>query len=81
MDGGTWGDEAGISEDVSAKPKPSGAVVSAIEAMLYVSDFGRAHDFYVSKLGFVTEFTYGEPPFHGLVKRNGNLVLLAGPSA
>ncbi|MBS0518003.1 MAG: VOC family protein [Proteobacteria bacterium] len=55
---------------VSERPTLDRAVLSATEAMLYVSDFERARDFYVSKLGFVTEFSYGEPPFYGLVKRD-----------
>jgi catechol 2,3-dioxygenase-like lactoylglutathione lyase family enzyme len=45
-------------------------VLIATEAELYVSDFQRSCDYYVSKLGFVVEFTYGEPPFYGLVKRD-----------
>jgi catechol 2,3-dioxygenase-like lactoylglutathione lyase family enzyme len=36
--------------------------------MIYVTDFQRARDFYVSKLGFSVEFAYGDPPFYGLVK-------------
>jgi catechol 2,3-dioxygenase-like lactoylglutathione lyase family enzyme len=55
---------------VSEKPAPPGPVLSATEAMIYVSDFPRARDFYVSKLGFSVEFAYGDPPFYGLVKRD-----------
>lgn len=27
-------------------------------------------DFFISKLGFVVEFVYGDPPFYGMVKRD-----------
>ncbi len=40
------------------------------KAMLFVADFQRALDFYTSKLGFVTEFAYGEPPYYGLISRD-----------
>jgi catechol 2,3-dioxygenase-like lactoylglutathione lyase family enzyme len=71
--------KAGVSampiSKVSAKPvneKPDLAkpVLSATAAMIYVTDFQRARDFYVSKLGFSVEFAYGDPPFYGLVKRD-----------
>jgi catechol 2,3-dioxygenase-like lactoylglutathione lyase family enzyme len=50
---------------VQAKP-----ILTATEAVLYVSDFRRSCDFFLTKLGFEIEFTYGEPPFYGLVKRD-----------
>jgi catechol 2,3-dioxygenase-like lactoylglutathione lyase family enzyme len=63
--------KSGVSEmSNSKKPTHTTPVLSATEAMLYVSNFRRAHDFYLSKLGFVTEFVYGEPPFYGLVRRD-----------
>ena len=54
------------------EPKQSHAkpILVATEAILYVSDFQRACDYFVSKLGFEIEFKYGEPPFYGLVKRD-----------
>jgi catechol 2,3-dioxygenase-like lactoylglutathione lyase family enzyme len=55
---------------VSEKPELSKPTLSATEAIIYVSDFQRARDFYVSKLGFSVEFDYGDPPFYGLVKRD-----------
>lgn len=45
-------------------------VISATEAVVYVTDFDRALDYYASKLGFAVEFTYGDPPFYGLVARD-----------
>jgi len=44
--------------------------IVATEAMITVSDFARARDFYVEALGFEVEFTYGAPPFYGLVVRD-----------
>ena len=55
---------------VSEGPELSKPILSASAAVVYVSDFQRARDFYVSKLGFSVEFTYGDPPFYGLVKRD-----------
>ncbi len=52
------------------KPMETSLVLAATEAMLYVSDFQRACDYFVGKLGFEVEFAYGEPPFYGLVKRD-----------
>jgi len=55
---------------ISDKPELSKPVLGATEAVIYVSDFRRARDFYISKLGFSVEFDYGDPPFYGLVKRD-----------
>jgi catechol 2,3-dioxygenase-like lactoylglutathione lyase family enzyme len=55
---------------ISDKPELSKPILSATDAVIYVSDFQRARDFYVSKLGFSVEFAYGDPPFYGLVKRD-----------
>jgi catechol 2,3-dioxygenase-like lactoylglutathione lyase family enzyme len=52
-------------EPAQAKP-----ILTATEAVLYVSDFRRACDYFVAKLGFEIEFAHGEPPFYGLVKRD-----------
>jgi len=48
---------------VSEKPELPKPVLSATGAVIYVTDFQRARDFYVSKLGFSVEFAYGDPPF------------------
>jgi catechol 2,3-dioxygenase-like lactoylglutathione lyase family enzyme len=44
--------------------------LASTEAVLYVSNFQSALDYFVSKLGFEVVFTYGEPPYVGLVKRD-----------
>ena len=52
------------------------------EAIIYVSDFVRARDYYVARLGFMLEFAYGSPLYFGLVARDGArlcLRLVRGP--
>ena len=57
---------SGHAETVSAR-----AVISAAEPQLFVANIGAATDFFVSRLGFVIAFTYGEPPFYAQVRRDG----------
>jgi uncharacterized glyoxalase superfamily protein PhnB len=47
------------------------AVITAAEPQLFVADIQSSCDFFASKLGFATAFTYGEPPFHAQVRRDG----------
>jgi uncharacterized glyoxalase superfamily protein PhnB len=51
------------------------AVLQAASPHLFVSDVKAACDFF-QKLGFLTVFTYGEPPFYGHVRRDGALLVL-----
>ena len=46
------------------------AVLISTEAQLFVSDIQASCDFFVSKLGFGVEFTYGEPSFYAQVRRD-----------
>jgi uncharacterized glyoxalase superfamily protein PhnB len=46
------------------------AVISGAEPQLFVTDIKTACEFFASKLGFSTEFTYGEPPFYAQVARD-----------
>jgi catechol 2,3-dioxygenase-like lactoylglutathione lyase family enzyme len=63
--------KAGASTmSIIEKPTMTKPVLSGTEAVIYVADFNRAQDYYVSKLGFAVEFTYGDPPFYGLVARD-----------
>ncbi|MBL8581387.1 MAG: VOC family protein [Rhizobiaceae bacterium] len=41
------------------------------EPMIFVIDFAAALAYYTSVLGFGVEFTYGDPPFYGQVRRDG----------
>jgi catechol 2,3-dioxygenase-like lactoylglutathione lyase family enzyme len=45
-------------------------VLNSIEAQLFVTDFKSSCDFYTNKLGFAVEFTYGDPPLYGQVRRD-----------
>lgn len=53
------------SEDTLRKPVLSGA-----EPVLYVTDFSASLAFFIEKLGFSVDFSYGEPPFYGVVARD-----------
>jgi catechol 2,3-dioxygenase-like lactoylglutathione lyase family enzyme len=46
------------------------AVISGAEPQLFVADIKAACEFFANKLGFSTEFTYGEPPFYAQVARD-----------
>jgi catechol 2,3-dioxygenase-like lactoylglutathione lyase family enzyme len=49
---------------------------------LYVSDIARSLAFFRDKLGFITVFEYGEPPFYAQVRRGNaglNLRSVDGP--
>lgn len=41
------------------------------EAQLLVTDLPRSLSFFTDKLGFETQFTYGDPPFYAQVAREG----------
>ena len=47
------------------------ATLTAAEPQLFVADIKASCDFFIQKLGFTLEFTYGEPPFYAQVKRDG----------
>lgn len=47
------------------------AVITAAEPEVFVTDIKSSCDFFTSKLGFLIEFTYGEPPFYAQVRRDG----------
>jgi uncharacterized glyoxalase superfamily protein PhnB len=60
----------------------SKAAIAGAEPQLFVADIGTSCEFFTGKLGFVTAFTYGEPPFYAQVKRDGariNLRCVAQP--
>ena len=45
-------------------------ILTGAEPVLYVTDFPAALAFYTQKLGFAVDFTYGDPPFYGVVQRD-----------
>jgi catechol 2,3-dioxygenase-like lactoylglutathione lyase family enzyme len=58
------------------------AVIAGAEPQLFVADIAASCEFFAGKLGFVTAFTYGEPPFYAQVERDGariNLRCVAQP--
>ena len=62
--------KTGVQTMSDAVPSVSQPVLSAVEAQLFVADIKASCDFFVSKLGFIVGFTYGEPPFYAQVKRD-----------
>ena len=44
--------------------------LSGAEPILYVTDFPASLAFFTQKLGFAVDFTYGDPPFYGVVQRD-----------
>jgi catechol 2,3-dioxygenase-like lactoylglutathione lyase family enzyme len=61
----------------SAMPQPlSHPILTSVAAHLYVRDLKASTGFFTSKLGFTTDFTYGDPPFYAQVSRdNARLAL------
>lgn len=48
----------------------SGPVLTSAEPQLFVADIGASCDFFIDKLGFSVDFTYGDPPFYAQVSRD-----------
>ncbi|HEX9523490.1 MAG TPA: VOC family protein [Reyranella sp.] len=66
----------------TAQPAAATPELTEVEAELFVADIKASCAFFTSKLGFAVEFTYGEPPFYGQVKRDNarlNLRLVCEP--
>jgi uncharacterized glyoxalase superfamily protein PhnB len=73
------GADAMTDELRQATPRP---ILNSIEAQLFVGNIQSSCDFYTNKLGFAVEFTYGDPPFYGQVRRDNarlNLRLVGEP--
>jgi catechol 2,3-dioxygenase-like lactoylglutathione lyase family enzyme len=65
------------AEAITAK-----AVIAGAEPQLFVADIAASCKFFTSKLGFVTAFTHGEPPFYagsGAIARGSNLRCVQRP--
>jgi uncharacterized glyoxalase superfamily protein PhnB len=54
-----------MSEETEKQPILTGA-----EPVLYVTDFYASLAFFTENLGFTADFTYGDPPFYGVVERD-----------
>lgn len=64
-----------LTTGTHAMNNPTGTIserpyLSGTEAVLYVSDFAASLSFFTGKLGFAVDFSYGDPPFFGIVKRD-----------
>jgi catechol 2,3-dioxygenase-like lactoylglutathione lyase family enzyme len=57
-------------------PPSTQPILTSVAAHLYVRDLKASIDFFTTKLGFVIDFVYGDPPFYGQVSRdNAHLAL------
>jgi catechol 2,3-dioxygenase-like lactoylglutathione lyase family enzyme len=55
---------------------PTRPILNSIAAQLFVADIKVSCEFFTTKLGFVVDFIYGDPPFYGQVSRdNARFVL------
>ena len=48
----------------------SGPVLTSAEPQLFVADIGASCDFFIDKLGFSVDFTYGDPSFYAQISRD-----------
>lgn len=53
-----------------AKHHTAAPFLSGTEAQLYVADVKASCGYFTSKLNFIVDFTYGDPPFYALVRRD-----------
>lgn len=49
-------------------------MLNTIIPQFFTTDLPATFKWYEDKLGFETDFLYGEPPFYGGVKRDGQLI-------
>lgn len=49
---------------------PPRLIFTSIAAQLFVADIKASCEFFTTKLGFVVDFIYGDPPFYGQVSRD-----------
>jgi uncharacterized glyoxalase superfamily protein PhnB len=66
----------GVPTHTTVEKAPPRPVLTSISAQLFVTDIQKSCNFFNDKLGFGTDFTYGEPPFYAQVSRdNARLAL------
>ncbi|HEX3985631.1 MAG TPA: VOC family protein [Acidobacteriaceae bacterium] len=61
---------------MSRTPPQARPTLTSLAAHLYVRDLRTSTDFFTSKLGFIIDFVYGEPPFYGQVSRDNARIAL-----
>lgn len=52
-------------------PTPAGPRLCIAYPVIFTTDMATSLAFYETKLGFAVDFLYGEPPFYGMVSRDG----------
>jgi catechol 2,3-dioxygenase-like lactoylglutathione lyase family enzyme len=58
------------------RDSPPCPILTSIAPQLFVTDIKASCEFFTTKLGFVVDFIYGDPPFYGQVVRdNARFVL------
>jgi catechol 2,3-dioxygenase-like lactoylglutathione lyase family enzyme len=60
----------GADTAMSHMSQPIHPILTSVAAHLYVRDLQVSAAFFTSKLGFTTDFLYGDPPFYGQVSRD-----------
>ena len=55
----------------TAKTKGSKKYLCAAYPMIFVADVAKAVDYYQKKLRFKVDYLYGNPPFYGMMTRDG----------
>jgi catechol 2,3-dioxygenase-like lactoylglutathione lyase family enzyme len=56
---------------MTEKTKVSEKYLCAAYPMIFVADVTKAADYYRNKLGFKVAYLYGDPPFYGMMTRDG----------
>jgi catechol 2,3-dioxygenase-like lactoylglutathione lyase family enzyme len=68
--------KTGAGNPMTQPHTPSQPILTSVAAHLYVRDLKASTDFFTTKLGFIIDFVYGDPPFYGQVSRdNAHLAL------
>lgn len=57
----------------NSSPHP---ILNSVAPQLFVSDVKASREFFTTKLGFVVDFIYGDPPFYAQVVRDNARFLL-----
>ena len=65
----SWAELVAAAADAEPPPVVEKADLGLAEPTLFVSDFERTLAFFQQPLGFGVVFTYGQPPFFGVVQR------------
>ncbi|RDL52191.1 hypothetical protein BLJAPNOD_03348 [Ensifer sp. M14] len=65
-----------LTMTTQAKQQAPRPVLRSTSAQLFVAEIKASCDFFTDKLGFAIDFTYGDPPFYGQVKRDNALLAL-----